>query len=154
MSRSYPYPKVTPLINFVTALAMAGACVLFLVLAGATESIWVALFAISVFGAVIVIYATPLLTDHWIAEGQLKLRYGFVFRADVKLANIASVRALVKGDSAKGALDLTTEKTRRVLLKLIKKQRFQHALWLSYESIVFSVEDVPGMVGALGGERS
>ena len=153
MSRSYPYPKVTPLINLVTALAMAGASVLFLALAGAGESVWMALFALSVFGAVVVIYATPLLTDHCIVRGELRLRYGLVFKADVQLADIASVRALEKADSAKGALDLATEKTRRVLLKLSKKQRFLHALWRSYDSIVFSVEDVPGMMKALGGER-
>jgi hypothetical protein len=154
MSRSFPYPKITPMINLVTAMAMGGASVLLLGMAGQISFEWMAIFALSVFGAVLVIYGTPLLTDHWIAEGELKLRYGLVFKADVHLAQIASVRALAKEDRARGALDLATEKSRRVLVRLSGKRRFGHALWRSYDSIVFSVEDVPGMIGALGGERA
>jgi len=153
MSRSYPYPKITPMINMVTAFAMAGASVLLMSLVGDVGVEWMSIFALSVFGAVAIIYATPLLTDHWIVGGKLRLRYGLVFSADVKLADITRVRALVKEDRAKGALDLATDKSRRILLKLSKKQRFKHALWRSYDSIVFSVEDVPGMISALGGER-
>ena len=153
MNRSYPYPRTTPAINCATALALAGACVLFLSMMGDVGAEWLALFALSLFSAVAIIYATPLLTDHWIADGELRLRYGFVFRADVPLVQITGVRALVKEDRAKGALDLATEKSRRILVNLSKKQRFAHALWRSYDSIVFSVEDVPGMIGALGGER-
>lgn len=154
MSRSYPYPKITPMINLVTALAMASASVLLMGMVGDVGIEWMAIFALSIFGAVMIIYATPLLTDHWIVDGELRLRYGLVFKAEIPLTGITGVRVLVKEDRARGALDLATEKSRRVLVNLSKKQRFRHALWRSYDSIIFSVEDVPGMIGALGGERN
>ncbi|MFH0816730.1 MAG: hypothetical protein V1934_07955 [Methanobacteriota archaeon] len=154
MSRSYPYPKTSPIINLITALAMAGASVMLLSMAGDIGAEWMAVFALAVFGAVVVVYATPLFTDHLIAVGELRLRYGLVFRADILLSEITGVWALERGDSAKGALDLATEKSRRVLITLSNKRRFRHALWRSYDRIVFTAEDVPGMVSALGGERA
>jgi hypothetical protein len=151
MRRNFPYPRATPAINMVTAMVLAGASVLFLGLSGDISVVWIASFAAATYGAVVVLYVTPLLTVHSISGDVLAIRYGLVFRADVPLSEVSGVRILDYGERARGALDLTTEKTRRVLIELASRRRFAHALWRSYDSIAISVEDVPGFVDAYGG---
>ncbi len=151
MNRYFPYPKVAPAMNAVIAMLLAGACVLLLSITGEVGILWVAIFAAAIFGTVLVVYVSPLLTDHIVAGGKLRIRYGWIFKADVPLADIADAKALVSGEKARGSLDLTTEKTRRVLVTLRARRRFAHALLRSYDRIALSVEDVPRFLEAIGG---
>ena len=151
MNRSFPYPRARPMANMVAALLLAGGCTLLLSLLGDAGVLWLTAFAVAVFATTFVVYVTPMLTDHFVADAELRLRYGWVFMADIPLRDVAGARALDAGEKAKGALDLTTEKTRRVLVTLKGRRRFAHALWRSYGAIAVSVDDVPRFVEALGG---
>jgi hypothetical protein len=149
MSRLLHYPKASPAITLITAVILACASVTFLALVGNVSLIWMLGFSAALFGAVAVVYGSPLMTSHAISDDDLQLRYGLIFRADLPLSSIEGVRVLNSDEKMGGALDLTTERSRRLLIALKARRRFGHALMRSYREVAISVEDVAGAVDAI-----
>lgn len=152
MRRAFPYPRTSPAITFVTSCAMAAAAVLFMWLSMGTNLEWTFGISTLLFFTVVVIYASPLFTQHVVGRDGIELRYGWVFRADIPFGDIASIEKLEKAERARGALDLTTEKTRRLVIRLKRRTRFPHALFRSSDAIAISVNDLDGFIKAARGQ--
>jgi len=149
MSRAFPYPMTMPALTFVTAVAVASFVPVFMAVLMNSSWSWTGALTALIFVTVLVVYGSPLFTQHVVTETELRIRYGLVFRADISLCEVELARPAEPDERIRGALDLSTEMSRRVVVFLKARRRFPHALFRSSRTVVVSANDVEGLVKAI-----
>ena len=151
MMRVFPYSRTYPAINLFTATALASGALLLFDLLGATVDVWTGVFGVLLFVMVFVVYGTPLFTAHAVTDEELRIRYGLIFKADIRLGDIEQARPLAPDERLRKALDVTTDHTKRIAVHLREPRRFAYALFRSSRAIVISVQDIDGFLRAVSG---
>jgi hypothetical protein len=98
---------------------------------------------------VLVIGASPILTNHALTENDLVLRQGWYFRSIIPRDEILSINVLEKGPRRTGvffdfrgtSLYVTTQRHNLIRLTLNHPRRFNWALWKKTDQIVFDSLD-------------
>lgn len=100
---------------------------------------------------------TPLLTYHEILDDQLHLSVGWIFKANIPIANIEHIERIERGPVRTGVffrlrrpeLFITSRRYDLIGIKLIEKQRFPWALGKKADTIIFDVLDTDTLVNLL-----
>ncbi len=96
-----------------------------------------------------IIGISPFITSHELSDDKLELRQGWYFRAEIPLANIASIQMVEKGPMRTGvffevvgkALYVTTQRSSLFLMSLKEPQRFGFALGKRAARVYFDTID-------------
>lgn len=100
---------------------------------------------------------SPLLSSHYIEDGDLVLNQGVFFKARIPLTNIRSVEALDAGPSRTGVffllrrsvLYVTTRRHDLIVIKLVEPRRFGMIFGKKVDQIVFDVLEQERMIEAV-----